>query len=62
MEIRCKTHPRYRGIYRHRTDCVECDKVYYQNHGQNSSPTPQFSEAEPSRPGFFSRMLRVIFP
>lgn len=42
---RCRKHPRYRGIYRHRTDCLTCDVIYWENHGQMKHPIPEFGPA-----------------
>lgn len=40
--MKCKEHPWYHGIYRHRTECTTCDEVYFDNHGMATTPIPTF--------------------
>ena len=61
--MKCKNHPWYRGVYRHRTECEDCDLVYWTNHGQVANPTPQFAKEYadlgwPDRQPWYRKLLR----
>jgi hypothetical protein len=56
--MKCKQHPKYRGIYKHRTECETCDHIYFENHGQLEQPIPKLTDPEPVfRNGWFKRLL-----